>query len=164
MLGQDFGTTRFEPRTDFSKRGKAHGSDAGPASATESGLPLECERRTALLSASKIVSPGLRLEVSVSRYTYPSEVTERKVDPSLSEREYAILHATRSNSLSTVAIAEHVGLGSDPLKVLPLLERLEQLELLDGFYAAGRTTASLEVHRRYYKSSERGRLIAATAV
>ena len=34
----------------------------------------------------------------------------------------------------------------------------------DGFYAAGRTTASLEVHRRYYRSSEQGRLIAASAV
>ena len=82
----------------------------------------------------------------------------------LSEREYQILEATRSHSMSTVALAEHVGFGSDPLKVLPLLERLEQLELLDGFYAAGKTTASLEVHRRYYRSSERGRLLAASVV
>ena len=102
----------------------------------------------------------------MSRFTFPQELSERlrRSDLDLTDREYKILEATRSNSMSTVALAEHVGYGSDPLKVVPLLERLEQLELLDGFYAAGRTTASLEVHRRYYRSSERGRLIAAAAV
>ena len=102
----------------------------------------------------------------MSRFNFPPELTDRyrRSDLDLSDREFKILEATHSNSMSTVALAEHVGLGSDPLKVVPLLERLERLELLDGFYAAGRTTASLEVHRRYYRSSERGRLVAAAAV
>jgi hypothetical protein len=78
-------------------------------------------------------------------------------DAALTDREIAILRATRTHSLSTVAIAEEVGLGNDPLLVTPLLERLEQLELLDGFYAAGRVmTSAAEVHRRYYRLSPRG--------
>jgi hypothetical protein len=78
----------------------------------------------------------------------------------LTDREIAILRATRSHSLSTVAIAEEVGLGNDPLLVTPLLERLVQLEMVDGFYAAGRVmTSSAEVHRRYYRLSDRGQQV-----
>lgn len=103
----------------------------------------------------------------MSRYSFPIDAM-RAVDAAphveLTDREYAILQATTERSLSTVAIAESVGLGHDPSRVVPMLERLESLNLLDGFYAAGRTTASLEVHRRYYRSSDRGRLIAAATV
>ena len=75
----------------------------------------------------------------------------------LTDREIAILRATRSHSLSTVAIAEEVGLGGDPLLVTPMLERLERLELLDGYYAAGRVmTSSSEIHRRYYRLTPLG--------
>jgi DNA-binding PadR family transcriptional regulator len=79
----------------------------------------------------------------------------------LSERERAILKVTRSNSMSTVAIAEHLGLGSNPGVVKPLLDRLEKLELIDGYYAAGRSqVCSGENLRKYYKVSARGRLLS----
>ena len=79
------------------------------------------------------------------------------LDHSLTDRELAILRATRAHSLSTVAIAEEVGLGSDPLLLAPMLDRLEQLELLDGFYAAGRVmTSAAEIHRRYYRLTPLG--------
>jgi hypothetical protein len=82
------------------------------------------------------------------------------LDVPLTDREIAILRATRSHSLSTVAIAEEIGLGSNPLLVTPLLERLEQLELLDGFYAAGRVmTSSTEIHRRYYRLTPLGQQV-----
>lgn len=78
-------------------------------------------------------------------------------DYELTERDRAILRATRSNSLSTVAIAEEVGLGNDPTLVLPLLDRLERLDLVNGYYAAGRVmTSASETHRRYYKVTDRG--------
>ena len=75
----------------------------------------------------------------------------------LTDRELAILRAARMNSLSTVAIAEEVGLGRDPSLVAPLLDRLERLDLIDGFYAAGRVmTSANEIHRRYYKTTPLG--------
>ena len=78
-------------------------------------------------------------------------------DVDLNDRELAILRATRSNSLSTVAIAEHVGLGNDPTLVLPLLDRLERLDLVNGYYAAGRVmTSASETHRRYYRCTDLG--------
>ena len=82
------------------------------------------------------------------------------VDFDLNDKELAILRATRSNSLSTVAIAEEVGLGNDPTLVTPLLNRLEQLDLLDGYYAAGRVmTSASETHRRYYRLTDLGQRI-----
>jgi len=79
------------------------------------------------------------------------------VDYELNDKELAILRATRSNSLSTVALAEEVGLGSDPTLVTPILNRLEQLDLLNGYYAAGRVmTSASETHRRYYRLTDRG--------
>ncbi len=78
-------------------------------------------------------------------------------DVVLTDRELAILRATRSNSLSTVAIAEEVGLGNDPTLVMPLLDRLERLDLVNGYYAAGRVmTSAAETHRRYYKVTDLG--------
>ena len=79
------------------------------------------------------------------------------VDYELNDKELAILRATRSNSLSTVALAEEVGLGSDPTLVTPILNRLEQLDLLNGYYAAGRVmTSASETHRRYYRLTDLG--------
>lgn len=79
------------------------------------------------------------------------------VDFDLNDRELAILKATRSNSLSTVAIAEQLGLGNDPALVLPLLDRLERLDLVNGYYAAGRVmTSASETHRRYYRCTDLG--------
>ena len=94
----------------------------------------------------------------------PSNVSsltfELSLTSDLSDRELAILRATRQNSLSTVAIAEHVGLGCDPTLVKPMLDRLEELDLLDGFYAAGRVmTSAAEIHRRYYRLSALGKQI-----
>ena len=102
----------------------------------------------------------------MSRYESPIDAFKAAMPNfDLSDTEFAILLATRENSLSTVALAEHVGLGSNPTDVVPILQRLENLKLIDGFYAAGRTTASLaETHRRYYRSSERGRLVVAATV
>ena len=78
-------------------------------------------------------------------------------DYDLNDRELAILRATRSNSLSTVAIAEQLGLGSDPALVVPLLDRLERLDLVNGYYAAGRVmTSASETHRRYYRCTDLG--------
>jgi hypothetical protein len=79
------------------------------------------------------------------------------VDYELNDKELAILRATRSNSLSTVALAEEVGLGSDPTLVMPILDRLERLELVNGYYAAGRVmTSASETHRRYYRATDLG--------
>jgi hypothetical protein len=79
------------------------------------------------------------------------------VDFDLTDRELAILRATRTNSLSTVAIAEQLGLGNDPTLVVPLLDRLEQLDLVNGYYAAGRVmTSASETHRRYYRCTDLG--------
>ena len=93
----------------------------------------------------------------------PPSAAEVVVDASrvdLDDRDRKILAATREYSLSTVAIAEQVGLGNDPTLVLPILERLERLALLDGFFAAGRVmTSATECHRRYYKLTDRGRKI-----
>ena len=104
----------------------------------------------------------------MSRYVVPFDALNTVDAPpyvDLTDLEYAILQATHGHSLSTVAIAEHVGLGNDPTRVVPVLEHLEHLNLLDGYYAAGRTTASLtETHRRYYRSTERGRLVVAATV
>ena len=83
-------------------------------------------------------------------------------DPTLelTDREMAILKATRSHSLSTVSLAEHVGYGHNPGLVTPILDRLEGLGLIDGFFAAGRaTTSSLANHRRYYRLTDRGRKV-----
>jgi len=81
-------------------------------------------------------------------------------DYELTDRELAILRATRSNSLSTVAIAEHVGLGNDPTLVMPMLDRLERLDLVNGYYAAGRVmTSASETHRRYYKLTDLGQRV-----
>jgi DNA-binding PadR family transcriptional regulator len=78
----------------------------------------------------------------------------------LSDLELEILRATTTNSLSTVAIAEQVGHGCNPTTILPVLDRLEQLELLNGYFAAGRVmTSASEVHRKYYRISERGQQI-----
>ena len=78
----------------------------------------------------------------------------------LSDLELEILRATTTSSLSTVAIAEQVGRGCNPTSILPLLDRLEQLELLNGYFAAGRVmTSTSEVHRKYYRISERGQQI-----
>lgn len=93
--------------------------------------------------------------------TNPSSTDASAVGPTsgldLTDHEIAILRATRGYSKSTVAIAEEIGLGRDPLLVAPMLERLEQLELLDGFYAAGRVmTSANEIHRRYYKLTDLG--------
>ncbi len=90
-----------------------------------------------------------------------STVLNLTLEPSasadLTDRDIAILRATRQHSLSTVAIAEQVGLGCDPTLVTPLLDRLERLDLLDGFYAAGRVmTSAAEVHRRYYRLTPLG--------
>ena len=75
----------------------------------------------------------------------------------LNDLERAVLRATRTNSLSTVAIAEQVGLADTPTALLPTLDRLERLELLDGYYAAGRVmTSASEVHRKYYRANQRG--------
>lgn len=75
----------------------------------------------------------------------------------LNDLELAVLRVTRTNSLSTVAIAEQVGLADSPTTLLPTLDRLERLELIDGYYAAGRVmTSSSEVHRKYYRANERG--------
>ena len=96
--------------------------------------------------------------------SHPSPPDALPGGDALTEREFAILQATRATSLSTVAIAEKIGLGKDPFLVVPLLERLERLKLLDSYYAAGRASSSAgEVHRRYYRSSERGRLLAPAA-
>jgi DNA-binding MarR family transcriptional regulator len=82
------------------------------------------------------------------------------VDFELNDKELAILRATRSNSLSTVALAEEVGLGSDPTLVTPILNRLEQLDLLNGFFAAGRVmTSASETHRRYYRLTDLGQRV-----
>ena len=82
------------------------------------------------------------------------------VDYELNDKELAILRATRSNSLSTVALAEEVGLGSDPTLVTPILNRLEQLDLLNGYYAAGRVmTSASETHRRYYRLTDLGQTV-----
>lgn len=82
----------------------------------------------------------------------------------LSDLDYAILRVTSDRSLSTIAIAETIGRGYEPTVVVPLLERLERLELLDGYFAAGRSTGGLaETHRRYYRSSDLGRMVV-TAV
>jgi hypothetical protein len=79
------------------------------------------------------------------------------VDFDLSDRERAILVATRSHSLSTVAIAEEVGLGNDPTLVMPILDRLERLDLVNGYFAAGRVmTSASETHRRYYRVTDLG--------
>lgn len=84
-------------------------------------------------------------------------VTGIPADLDLTERERAILRATRASSLSTLAIAEELGLGSDPTLVMPLLDRLERLDLVNGYYAAGRVmTSASETHRRYYKVTDRG--------
>jgi hypothetical protein len=104
----------------------------------------------------------------VSRYVVPIEALQNVDMPptmDLTECEFAILQATRASSLSTIAIAEQLGLGYNPSLVVPILQRLESLNLLDGYYAAGRSTGNLnETHRRYYRSSERGRLVTATQV
>jgi len=104
----------------------------------------------------------------VSRYVVPLDAL-KTVDAlptmDLTECEFAILQATQTNSLSTIAIAERIGLGYNPSLIVPILQKLESLHLLDGYYAAGRSTGSLnEIHRRYYRSSERGRLVTASQV
>ena len=82
------------------------------------------------------------------------------VDVDLNDRERAILRATRTNSLSTVAIAEEIGLGNDPTLVLPILDRLERLDLVNGYYAAGRVmTSASETHRRYYRLTDLGQTV-----
>lgn len=84
-------------------------------------------------------------------------LTGISADYDLTDKELAILRATTSHSLSTVAIAETVGLGNDPTLVMPILDRLEGLELVNGFYAAGRVmTSASETHRRYYKATDLG--------
>lgn len=94
----------------------------------------------------------------------PHDTAERSSRYELTERELAILRVTRSHSKSTVTIAEEVGLGTDPGALTPLLDRLEQLALLDGFYASGRVMSSAaEDHRRYYRTSELGATLATTA-
>jgi hypothetical protein len=98
----------------------------------------------------------------MSAYTPPpphgAAVDASRVD--LDDRDRKILAATREYSLSTVAIAEQVGLGNNPTLVLPILERLERLALLDGYFAAGRVmTSANETHRRYYRLTDRGRTI-----
>jgi hypothetical protein len=104
----------------------------------------------------------------VSRYVVPIDALQNvTVSPKmdLTECEFAILQATQARALSTIAIAEQLGLGYNPSLVVPILQRLESLNLLDGYYAAGRSTGSLnETHRRYYRSSERGRLVTASQV
>jgi hypothetical protein len=90
----------------------------------------------------------------------PTEAAANANSVDLDDRDRKILAATREYSLSTVAIAEQVGLGRDPTLVLPILERLERLALLDGFFAAGRVmTSANETHRRYYRLTDRGRQI-----
>ncbi len=95
--------------------------------------------------------------------SYPvssAAMTGIPADYNLDDRDLAILRATRTNSLSTVAIAEQVGLGSDPTLVTPILDRLEGLDLLNGFYAAGRVmTSASEIHRRYYRLSDLGQRV-----
>lgn len=89
------------------------------------------------------------------------ESTERSSRFELTDRELEILRVTRANSKSTVTIAEEVGLGADTASVAPILDRLERLELLNGFYAAGRVmTSASEDHRRYYRTSELGERLA----
>jgi hypothetical protein len=90
------------------------------------------------------------------------ETTERSKRYELTDRELEILRVTRVHSKSTVTIAEEVGLGADTASVAPILDRLEKLKLLNGFYAAGRVMTSLsEDHRRYYRTSELGERFAA---
>jgi hypothetical protein len=94
----------------------------------------------------------------MSSFSTTRDAMESGLGGELSDLELAILRATEANSLSTVAIAEHVGLERDPAAILAILDRLEGLALLDGYYAAGRVMASVsEVHRKYYRVSERGR-------
>jgi DNA-binding MarR family transcriptional regulator len=93
------------------------------------------------------------MNLSVSKLA----LTGIPADYDLTDRELAILRATRSNSLSTVAIAEQVGLGYDPTLVMPLLDRLEGLDLVNGYFAAGRVmTSTSETHRRYYRLTDLG--------
>jgi hypothetical protein len=102
----------------------------------------------------------------VSRYVVPIDALQHLDAPptmDLTEYEFAILQATQARSLSTIAIAEQLGLGYNPALVVPILQRLESLNLLDGYYAAGKSTGSLnEAHRRYYRSTERARLVTAS--
>ncbi|MCC6745022.1 MAG: hypothetical protein IT175_14270 [Acidobacteria bacterium] len=95
----------------------------------------------------------------------PRVLTESKERPSrydLTDCELEILRVTRLHSKSTVTIAEEVGLGADTASVTPILDRLEGLNLLDGFYAAGRVMTSVsEDHRRYYRTSELGERVSA---
>lgn len=89
------------------------------------------------------------------------ETTERTSRYELTERELEILRVTQAHSKSTVTIAEEVGLGADTASVAPILDRLERLKLLNGFYAAGKVmTSASEDHRRYYRTSELGERVA----
>jgi hypothetical protein len=93
------------------------------------------------------------------------ESTERSARYELTDRELEILRVTRAHSKSTVTIAEEVGLGADTASVAPILDRLERLQLLNGFYAAGRVmTSASEDHRRYYRTSELGERLASPGV
>lgn len=91
-----------------------------------------------------------------------TEKAERSTRYELTDCELDILRVTRVHSKSTVTIAEEVGLGADTASVAPILDRLERLNLLNGFYAAGRVMTSVsEDHRRYYRTSELGERVAA---
>ena len=91
--------------------------------------------------------------------TPPTIRTEtRTKEHDLTDREVAILAATKHTSQSTVALAEAIGCGHNLSLVVPLLDRLERLHLLDGYFAAGcASMSSGAVHRRYYRLTERGR-------
>jgi hypothetical protein len=102
----------------------------------------------------------------VSNYhVSPNVATEMPASIGLTDYEYAILRATRTHSLSTISVAEAVGLSGDLPLVVSILDHLERLNLIDGFFAAGMSLAGPgEVHRRYYRTTDLGRRItAATA-
>lgn len=91
-----------------------------------------------------------------------ADSSERPARYELTDCELEILRVTRKHSKSTVTIAEEVGLGADTASVAPILDRLEGLNLLDGFYAAGRVmTSASEDHRRYYRTTELGERVTA---
>jgi hypothetical protein len=107
-------------------------------------------------------------EVFVSSHLVPPHAIGTPDPPlgaALSDVEYAILRATRNYSMSTVAVADAVGLGGNLPLLVEILQRLERLNLVDGFFAAGCASAGAgEVHRRYYRATEIGRRLAcATA-
>ena len=97
-----------------------------------------------------------------SYHLSPDAAPEAPPSVGLTDYEYAILRATRTQSLSTVAVAEAAGLSHDLRLAVAILERLERLNLIDGFFAAGMTLAGPgEVHRRYYRATDLGRRISA---